>query len=276
MTAWPDLKTKTDCPFVVSLLQSKGVNFNAQPSLCHSCMFLEVRKASYAHLIESRLPKTYWPTGNLASRARLSKSTQHAGMSLTDREAVVSALQTSPKQAIRDLHHQGEDIRLNSPNVQVLIPDIDQITSCLIHNQLFVGKVTKDSSNTIASQILPRGNWSWLEKLTHKQMWSGRWSQGLTFSSKKSFYICPMAKACPGGGLNLDLAAHLQLQELPDYLKKDCLLFYFPEMEQLAERIAQASTKIELGRIRWAWAPTSPWSHHVCQSMSLHAPEIFF
>ena len=44
----------------------------------------------------------------------------------------------------------------------------------------------------------------------------------------------------------------VQLQELPDYLKKDCLLFYFPEMEPLAERIASASSKIELGRIRWA------------------------
>ena len=44
----------------------------------------------------------------------------------------------------------------------------------------------------------------------------------------------------------------LQLQELPDYLKKDCLLFYFPEMEPLAARIAEASSKIELGRIRWA------------------------
>ncbi len=44
----------------------------------------------------------------------------------------------------------------------------------------------------------------------------------------------------------------LQLQELPDYLKKDCLLFYFPEMESLAQKIAGASSKIELGRIRWA------------------------
>jgi hypothetical protein len=47
-------------------------------------------------------------------------------------------------------------------------------------------------------------------------------------------------------------ASVLQLQELPDYLKKDCLLFYFPEMESLAQKIAQASSKIELGRIRWA------------------------
>ena len=54
-------------------------------------------------------------------------------------------------------------------------------------------------------------------------------------------------------GIDIRLTSpNVELGALPDYLKKDCLLFYFPETEPLARRIAQASSKIELGQIRWA------------------------
>jgi hypothetical protein len=41
------------------------------------------------------------------------------------------------------------------------------------------------------------------------------------------------------------------LQSLPEHLRKDCLLFYYPDTEPLARRIAAISDKVELGEIRW-------------------------
>lgn len=47
---------------------------------------------------------------------------------------------------------------------------------------------------------------------------------------------------------NIDAAA------VPDNLKKDCVLFYHPDTEPLARRIAAAQgTRVELGNIRWKW-----------------------
>ena len=42
------------------------------------------------------------------------------------------------------------------------------------------------------------------------------------------------------------------LESLPEYLKKECLLFYYPEQEALAKKVAQASSSIQLGEVKWA------------------------
>lgn len=40
--------------------------------------------------------------------------------------------------------------------------------------------------------------------------------------------------------------------QLPDELKRDCLLFYYPDCEQLARRVAECSEgKVELAEITW-------------------------
>lgn len=40
--------------------------------------------------------------------------------------------------------------------------------------------------------------------------------------------------------------------QVPDYLKKDCLLFYYPDCEQLARRIVECSDgTVELAEINW-------------------------
>ena len=46
-------------------------------------------------------------------------------------------------------------------------------------------------------------------------------------------------------------APNVELQALPEYLKKECLLFYYPETEPLARQIAAKSSNVELGNIRW-------------------------
>ena len=54
-------------------------------------------------------------------------------------------------------------------------------------------------------------------------------------------------------GTDIRIAApNVELQSLPDYLRRDCFLFYYPDTEPLARKIAQASSKIELGEVRWA------------------------
>lgn len=46
--------------------------------------------------------------------------------------------------------------------------------------------------------------------------------------------------------------AHLPSLQLPDELKRDCLLFYYPDCEQLARRVAECSEgKVELAEITW-------------------------
>ncbi|KAK9804202.1 hypothetical protein WJX72_001045 [[Myrmecia] bisecta] len=47
-------------------------------------------------------------------------------------------------------------------------------------------------------------------------------------------------------------APNIDLQSVPDYLKRDCLLFYYPHCEPLARKIAQVSEKVELSEVKWA------------------------
>ena len=47
-------------------------------------------------------------------------------------------------------------------------------------------------------------------------------------------------------------APNVDLQDIPDYMKKDCLLFYYPEAEYLARKIAAVSDSIQLGEVKWA------------------------
>ena len=48
------------------------------------------------------------------------------------------------------------------------------------------------------------------------------------------------------------IAGNLDPNTVPDYLKKDCILFYTPDTEALARKIAETSSnKVELGKIRW-------------------------
>ena len=81
--------------------------------------------------------------------------------------------------------------------------------------------------------------------------------------------ISTMAAAAPqnpasagGGGVRLTsntlsslddyrVSANVDASQIPDNMKKDCILFYSPDTEELALKIAAASSKVELGRIRW-------------------------
>ena len=47
-------------------------------------------------------------------------------------------------------------------------------------------------------------------------------------------------------------APNVDLQSLPEYLKKECLLFYYPDQAALAKKIAQASSSIQLSEVKWA------------------------
>ena len=44
---------------------------------------------------------------------------------------------------------------------------------------------------------------------------------------------------------------NVELQALPEYLKKECLLFFYPDTESLAREIAAKSDNVELGNIKW-------------------------
>lgn len=51
---------------------------------------------------------------------------------------------------------------------------------------------------------------------------------------------------------DLRQTANVTVDSIPTYLKKDCVLFYAPECESLAQKIAETSGgSVELGRIRW-------------------------
>lgn len=48
------------------------------------------------------------------------------------------------------------------------------------------------------------------------------------------------------------IAGNLDMAQVPDALKKDCILFYTPDTEALAHKIAATSdSKVQLGKIRW-------------------------
>ena len=50
---------------------------------------------------------------------------------------------------------------------------------------------------------------------------------------------------------------NVDLDSLPDYLRKDCILFYCKEAEPLARKIAALSDKVQLGDVNWqcgSWA----------------------
>lgn len=55
----------------------------------------------------------------------------------------------------------------------------------------------------------------------------------------------------PGGQDIRLIAPNVELEALPDYLKRDCLLFYYPDTEDLARQIAAQSDRVELGNIKW-------------------------
>ena len=82
-------------------------------------MILGPSQATRRYANNLALPSSHSPRISIAAR-KLAGPFRHAHMSVINRDQLVQAIQTSPKQVVQDLHkHQGEDIRLNSPNVQV-------------------------------------------------------------------------------------------------------------------------------------------------------------
>jgi len=64
---------------------------------------------------------------------------------------------------------------------------------------------------------------------------------------------------------------NVDLDSLPDYLRKDCILFYCKEAEPLARKIAALSDKVQLGEVNWQCAsqlcsgvwPTLAWCSRI-------------
>ena len=64
------------------------------------------------------------------------------------------------------------------------------------------------------------------------------------------------------GGLRLQVSAsrddiriaapNVDLESLPEYLKKECLLFYYPDQAPLAKKVAEVSSSIQLSEVKWA------------------------
>jgi hypothetical protein len=54
---------------------------------------------------------------------------------------------------------------------------------------------------------------------------------------------------------------NVDLDSLPEYLRKDCILFYCKEAEPLARKIASISDKVELGDVNWQCALRCPFAH---------------
>jgi hypothetical protein len=53
-------------------------------------------------------------------------------------------------------------------------------------------------------------------------------------------------------GEDFRINANVDPASIPQHLRKNCILFYTGEMEELAKRVAQhAGGSIELGKIRW-------------------------
>lgn len=74
---------------------------------------------------------------------------------------------------------------------------------------------------------------------------------------------------------------------LLDHLKKDCLLFYYPETRALAQRICAISNKVELAEVRWGQFPdgfpnlfvrdaTRIRNRHVAFLASFQTPGVIF
>ena len=47
-------------------------------------------------------------------------------------------------------------------------------------------------------------------------------------------------------------APNVDLESLPEFLKKECLLFYYPDQEPLAKKVAEVSSSIQLSEVKWA------------------------
>ncbi len=100
---------------------SPSVSKRCAISVSALCMFLGSRQTTRRDANNFALPSGQ-SSRKVHSAKQLLRPIRHADMSLISRDQLVQAIQTSPEQTIRDLHkHQGEDIRLNSPNVQVTI-----------------------------------------------------------------------------------------------------------------------------------------------------------
>jgi hypothetical protein len=58
----------------------------------------------------------------------------------------------------------------------------------------------------------------------------------------------------PGAQNDIRITApNVALETFPEHLTKKCLLFYYPETEELARSIAQGSDgRVELGEVKWA------------------------
>eukprot|EP00887_Chlorella_sp_A99_P001310 scaffold14.g1310.t1 len=81
---------------------------------------------------------------------------------------------------------------------------------------------------------------------------------------------------------------NVDLSSIPDYLKKDCLLFYYPDCEALARNIVEVSAgSVELADINWKrFADGFPnlfvkdairiRNRHVAFLASFHSPEVIF
>ena len=71
--------------------------------------------------------------------------------------------------------------------------------------------------------------------------------------------MIPVARVPSAGGAEASVdpedmreTKNVTVDGIPNYLKKDCVLFYAPECEPLARKIAETSGgSVELGRIRW-------------------------
>lgn len=47
------------------------------------------------------------------------------------------------------------------------------------------------------------------------------------------------------------IISNIDTSQVPEDLKKDCILFYTPDTEPLARKIAAQGRHVQLGNIRW-------------------------
>jgi hypothetical protein len=53
-------------------------------------------------------------------------------------------------------------------------------------------------------------------------------------------------------GEDFRIVENVNADDLPEALRRDCVLYYAPDCKELAERIAEASEgAVKLGKIRW-------------------------
>lgn len=58
----------------------------------------------------------------------------------------------------------------------------------------------------------------------------------------------------PSISVSLDdyrIVGNIDTSRVPESLKKDCILFYTPETESLARKVAEEGSHVQLGNIRW-------------------------